>query len=170
MSSEILIRAAKYVRELLDYDEQLIRIGRSNFERQDFDLEYIGIDILGPMTRYSRLENYDGENEIASYGGVWRGPLIIDFYGAGASMRAIEFSLLTHSQAALELQQSLGVAIYSPSQIVDVRALTGQQYGERMQITATAEISVDIDIETLRIDIAQVEIRDEAGIQYAGEI
>ncbi len=168
MPSEILIRVAKYTRDLLGVDEQLIRIGRQNFEREEFETDYIVIDALGPALRSGSLETYDGDAEQLSLGAIWKGPVTLDFYGDDAYTRAIDFSLRMRSQAARELRRALGISIYQVSGITDVKALTGQQYGERMQIAATVEISNQVTIDTLRIDEAQLEIRNEEGVQFDG--
>ena len=168
MPSETLIRVAKFTRDLLSVDEQLIRIGRQNFERKDFEADYIVIDALGPALRSGSMEDFDGDTEKLSLGAIWKGPVTLDFYGDDAYTRAIDFSLRMRSQDARELRRALGISIYQVSGITDVKALTGQQYGERMQITATVEISNQVIIDTLRIDTAQLEIRNEEGVQFNG--
>ena len=165
MSSEHLIRVAKFVRDLLAVDEQLVRIGRQNFERKQFEAGYIVVDGLGALLRSGSLETYDGDAEQISLGTVWKGPVTLDFYGEDAYTRANDFSLRICSQAARELRRTLGITIYQVSGITDVKALTGQQYGERMQVAVTIEISNQVVIDTLRIDTAQLEIRTEEGIQ-----
>jgi len=166
MPSDVLIAAAKYVRDLMSIDEQLIRIGRQNFTRKDFDLGYVVVDALGPALRKGHIEKYDGEAEQMTYAAVWSGPVTMDFYEPEAYTRSSEFSLRTRSEAARELQQSLGIAVYQPSEITDVKALTGQQYGEQVQVKMIVEKTREIVIDTLRIDDAQLEIRTEGGIQH----
>ena len=168
MSNPALIAVAKFIRDLMNIDEQLIRLGRQNFAREDFDKDYIVVDGLGAMQRSASLETYDGDLEILSLGVIWQGPVTLDFYGSDAYTRANEFSLRMRSQTALELKQGLGIDIQQPSGITDVKALTGQQYGERMQIEIIVSISNELNIDTLRIDTAQLEIRNEDGVQYDG--
>ena len=168
MPSETLIRVAKFTRDLLEVDEQLIRIGRQNFEREEFETAYIVIDAIGAALRSGSMETYDGDAEQLSLGAIWKGPVTLDFYGDDAYTRANDFSLRMRSQAARELRRALGISIYQVSGITDVKALTGQQYGERMQVTATVEISNQVTIDTLRIDTAQLEIRNEEGVQFDG--
>jgi hypothetical protein len=168
MSSPVLIAVSKFVRDLLVVDEQLIRIGRHDFDRDDMDKQFIVIDALGPHVRTASLESYDGTAETLGIGAIWEGPVTLDFYGAGAYTRAIDFSLRTQSQAARELRRALGVTIYQPASITDVKALTGSEFSERVQVTTTVAISSNISIDTLRIDTAQLEIRTEDGIQFDG--
>jgi len=160
----ILIAVAKLVRDLLGYDEQLIRIGRHGNSREDFETAYIVVDALGQAIRASSLEDYDGTTEELKLGAVWRGPVTLDFYGANAYTRAIEFGLRSRSQTAYELKRMLGINAMHPTGPTDLKALTGQQYGERVQLEMVVEYSTDVTIDTLRIDTAQTEIRDEEGI------
>ncbi len=168
MSSPILIAVGEFTRDLLGYDEQLIRLGRQNFERKQFESAYIVIDALGPAARIASLETYDGPAEVLSLGAIHRGPITLDFYGAGAYTRANDYGLLMRSQAALELQRDLGINLHQPGGLTDLKALTGQQYGERVQIEIIAEISAEVDIPTLRIDTAQTRIINEDGEQQNG--
>jgi hypothetical protein len=152
---------ALLVRDLMGYDEQLIRIGRQNFERADFETAYVVVDELGQAARVGNMETFDGAAEELSIGAMWRGPVTLDFYGAGAYTRAIEFSLRAKSQAAYELKRSLGINTYHASGPTDLKALTGQQYGERVQLDMVVEVSSDVTIDTLRIDIAQIQLQTE---------
>lgn len=156
---------AKFVRDLLGYDQQLIRIGRENFTREQFETEYIVIDSLAVQQRISELETYDGTGEVLSLGAMMRATVTLDFYGSGAYTRAIDFMIRSRSQTGLELKQSLGLDILQPRGPTDVKALTGQQYGERVQLEMTVVFSQSIDINTLRIDEAQIEISNEEGLQ-----
>ena len=168
MANKVLLAVAKFVRDLMVVDEQLIRIGRQNFTREEFDKAYIVVDGLGAMQRAASSESFDGDAEVLSLGVLWRGPVTLDFYGSTAYTQATEFSMRMRSQAAFELKQTLGIDMQQPSTITDVKDLTGQQYGERMQIEMVVSISNELDIETLRIDTAQLEIRNEDGVQFDG--
>jgi len=162
--SPALVAIAKLVRDLLGYDEQLIRIGRHGKSREDFEKAYIVIDALAPAALVGNMETYDGTAEQLKLGSMWRGSVTLDFYGDSAYTRARDFSLLAKSQTAYELKRTLGINAYHASEPTDLKALTGQQYGERVQVEMIVEISTDVTIDTLRIDTAQTEIRDEKGI------
>jgi len=164
----LMLAIGQFVRDLLTYDEQLIKFGRQNFEQADFEQNYIVIDALGLQQRVASLEDYDGEAEVLSLGGIWKGPVTLDFYGDGAYSRAIDFSLRVRSQAAFDLKKVLGVEIQQPKGPIDVKQLTGQQYGERQQLELMVSHSANVNIDTLRIDTAQLEIRNEGGIEYVG--
>ena len=164
----ILKTVAIFIRDLLSYDEQLVRIGRQNFEREDFEAAYIVVDTLAGQQRTAYSEVYDGDAEVRTLSDQWRGTVLIDFYGAGAWLRAANFSARCRSQSAYDLRVALGMDVHCPSTITDVAALTGQQYGERVQVELVVEYSSTVSIDTLRIDTAQLEIRDETGVKYSG--
>jgi hypothetical protein len=159
---------AKMVRDLMGYDEQLIRVGRQNFERADFETAFVVIDELGQAARVGNMETYDGNTEELSLGAMWKGPVTLDFYGTGAYTRAIEFSLRAKSQTAYDLKRALGINTYHTGGPTDLKALTGQQYGERVQLEMVVEVSSEVVIDTLRIDTAQIQIRTEEGVAYNG--
>lgn len=161
--SEPIRQTAIFIRDLLSYDEQLIRIGRDNFEIADFDTAYIGVDSIGSAQRISGGERFDGDAESMNYAQRWSAPIIVSFYGDGAHGRAQDFALRINTQAALELQEAQGISVFQSSQLTDVKVLTGQQYGERVELALNVHYSTGIDVDTLRIDEAQVAVLTEQG-------
>lgn len=152
---------AIFVRDLLNYDEQLIRIGRENFKRADFSQPYIVVDNLGPQIRLSKFDDFDGVAEVQTLGIKWRSPCTLNFYGADAYDRASQFTLMMASQDALELQRAQSVTVYQVSSMTDVKVLTGQQYGENIELQLNIEYNQTIDLAVKRIDTAQVDIISE---------
>ena len=163
--NESLRLTALFVRDLLDYNEQLIRIGRQNYDIDDFSVGYIGVDSLGAAQRLASGEKYDGNTEQMSFQQQWQAPVTLSFYGAAAWSTATQFGLLIQSQKALELQESLGLGVYQASGLTDVKILTGQQYGERQELSLNVRYATAVDIDTLRIDTAELEIRTETGLE-----
>lgn len=153
-----LQKTALFTRDLLTYDEALIKIGRQGDDIIDFTIGYIAIDTLGQSQRLASGETYDETAEVMNYAIQWSSPVTISFYGTGAWQRANDFTMLLKSQKALELQDSLGVAIHKVSGLTDVKMLTGQQYGERYEIALNVQYSTGINVETLRIDTEQIEL------------
>jgi len=76
-----------------------------------------------------------------TYDMLLSGRVTVDFYGKNAYATATKLAILLNSQAALELKDLHAVALYQSTGLTDVKALTGQQYGERVQIELTAYIS-----------------------------
>ena len=162
--NESLRLTALFIRDLLTYDEQLIRIGRQNYDITDFTIGYIGVDSLGSSRRLASGEKYDGTLEQMTYQQQWQAPVTISFYGSDAWTTATNFSLLIQSQKSLELQESLGIGVFQSSGLTDVKMLTGQQYGERQEVTLNVRYSTTANVDTLRIDTAVTELRSERGL------
>jgi hypothetical protein len=72
--NESLRLTALFVRDLLGYNEQLIRIGRQNYDIDDFTIGYIGVDSLGAAQRLASGEKYDGNTERMSFQQQWQAP------------------------------------------------------------------------------------------------
>ena len=163
--SDPLIQTALYIRDLLSYDESLIKIGREGKEIKDYTIGYIAVDTLGSTSQLGSGKNFDGDAEVMTYYNRSSVPLVLSFYGAGAWDRATLFSLLIASQASFELQKTLGIAVYNARDMTDVKILTGQQYGERVELTFTLQQTNIANVNTLRIDEAQISILSEIGLE-----
>jgi len=156
---------ALFIRDLLTYDEQLIRIGRQNYDITDFTIGYIGVDSLGPARRLASGEKYDGTLERMTYQQQWIAPVTVSFYGDDAWDTATTFALLIQSQKSLELQEAAGIGVFQATALTDVKMLTGQQYGERQELTLNIRYATSVNVGTLRIDTAITEIRTESGLE-----
>lgn len=150
-----------FVRDLLSYDEQLIRIGREGYERDDFSENNVVIDSIGPAFRVSSGDSYDGDLEQQTIYSRYQAPCTINFYGSNAYQNAIQFSLMMASQDAYELQKAQGLTVYRTSNLTDVKVLTGQQYGENIELQLNIEYNQSIDLAVKRIDTAQISIISE---------
>lgn len=149
---------AIFTRDLLTYNEQLIRIGRQNFERTDLEKNYIVIDGIGAAIPLSKIETYDGTLEKLSFGSRVTKPCTLDFYGDNAYTNARTFLFMLRSQLSYEKQVTLGIGVHEVSGITDVKALTGQVYGNRVQLEINLQYCDSLTIDTLRIDTAQISI------------
>lgn len=166
MSDPVLINLARFVRDLLPHAENFIKIGRQNFDRKEFEQPYIVIDSLASDVPLSSSESYDGDAEEMTYSERVSRLCTFDFYGPTAHTLCRNFRLLARSQASLELQEALGLTVWHPSAATDVKALTGQQYGERMQLECQVHYSPSLIVDILRIDTAQLRIIGDRGLIY----
>lgn len=150
-------KVALWLRDLLDYDESLILIGRRNFEREDFETAYITVDTLGAGNLKGSSYDFDDEEEQETHTLLYTLPITLNFYGPDAHDRAMRLVALRRSQESVELQKQYSIVVYSPETIIDAKALTGQQYGERIEVVLNAEYRHIETVDRLRIDKAQVE-------------
>ena len=156
--NESLRLTALFIRDLLVYGEQLIRIGRQNYDITDFTIGYIGVDSIGPARRLASGEKYDGTLEVMQYQQQWIAPVTVSFYGDEAWSTAANFALLIQSQKSLELQESLEIGVFQAIGLTDVKMLTGQQYGERQELTLNVRYATTANVDTLRIDTARIDL------------
>jgi len=162
-----LIKTALFIRDLLIYDESLIKIGRAGYEIQDYDIAYIAVDSLGSVQTIGTGKKFDSVAESMKYYKRQSIPMVLSFYGIDAWDRANNFSLLIASQKSTDLQRTLGIAVFNTQSITDVKLLAGQQYGERIELTFNLQLTNDVDVATLRIDTSQLSISSENGLEYS---
>jgi hypothetical protein len=166
MTEPILIQLQRYVRDLLTHPEQYVKAGRQNFNRQEFEQPYIVVDSLSGDIPLASSNKYDEVNEQMQYSELVSRAFTFDFYGPTAATLCSNFRLLARGETSLELQQSLGITVYHPGAATNVKQLTGQQYGERMQLECQVHYSPSLIVDILRIDIAQLRIIGERGLIY----
>lgn len=163
--NQSLRQVALYVRDLLAYSESLIKIGRDNDTITDFTIDYIGVDSIGSARRLASGQKYDGVSEVMTHSQRWNVPIVLSFYGSSAWDNATKFSLLTKSQLSEDLQRLLNIQVKQVSQLTDVKILTGQQFGERVELNFNLHYTISADVDTLRIDTAQYSILTENGLE-----
>jgi hypothetical protein len=138
----INITFAKYVRDLLNHPEALIKLGRVNFERKQFEMDYIAIDSLTAEIPLSIGEKY--ADDVMTYSSFTKKAFIVDFYGLNAYENVKKFKHLLRSQKSAELQDTYKIAVFGLSAITDVKELAGQQYGNRIQCELMVQFSENI--------------------------
>lgn len=147
-----------FIRDLLPYNEQLIRTGRLNYDRELLTRPYIGVDQLAQGARLSASRSFDGINEIMTHSTRWSVPCVIEFFGNDAYDTALRFVNLSMSELAYEIKKTHGISVYIANDITDVKALTGATYGERLQLNVTVAYNHATEVPTLRIDTAQLDV------------
>lgn len=166
MTDAVTIQLMRFTHDLLVHPEEFIKAGRQNFDRQHFEQPYIVIDSLAGDIPLTSSEQYDGDAEQMTYSEQVSRPFVWDFYGPDAHDLCQKFRLLARSEASLELQQALAVTVWHPTAATDVKSLTGQQYGERMQLQCQVHYCPSVVVDILRIDTAQLRIISERGLIY----
>jgi hypothetical protein len=152
-----LIAVAKFVRDLLTYNEQLIKIGRDDDEMLDFNQAYIVVDVAGQRQQAVASSNYNGSTEVMRYIVTEAMPVTVDFFGAQAYTNANTFRLLMQSERRLDLQAQHGITVYNVSRFTDLKLLTGGQYRNRYQLEFAVRYNSAVNIPTLRIDSVEIQ-------------
>jgi len=159
--NDILKKVGIFTRDLLSISETLIKIGRHNFENENFETSYISIDTLTPSSLIGSNSTFDGTEEEEKYSQRWSTPVIITFWGKDAYTNANNFSLLLSSQKALELRKTLEIDLLNVTRFTDVSLLAGKQNNNRLELNLNILYTISATVDTLRIDTAQVEILTE---------
>jgi hypothetical protein len=151
------IKLALYTRDLLGVPESTIVLGRTNRERGDTTILQIVIDSLAPATPLDDTSKYDSVNEVMEISQTWQAVMTIDFMGSSAYTEAMKFITRNRHQVGFDLKRALGIDIGAVSQLQDLKLKQGEQYSERYQLQVTMTYNVKADIETLRIETAQLD-------------
>lgn len=156
-----LIAVAMFVRDLLSVSESLIKFDRTMTQQDDITTSYIVVNGSQVGTTQSTGKTYDGEAELMNYNATIMQAIILEFYGNDAYTNANNFVLLSNSQTAYELKNTLGLTLYNVKQTADVKQILGSQYGNRVHVEFNFKYSPSVDVDTLRIDTAQFEFDED---------
>lgn len=161
MNQPHLIAVARFVRDLLTYDEQLIKFDRKNIISTDFATSYIVVNGSLPQSVLARGQRFNGATEVMTYTAAVSHAVVLEFYGDKAYSNAEEYLMLSGSQKANELRRSNGLTIMSVSNITDVGQLLGQSHGNRVHLSFNIQYAPARDVQTLRIDTPQFQFLED---------
>ncbi|MET3813309.1 hypothetical protein [Pantoea sp. UYEF8] len=156
-----LIAVARFVRDLLAYDEQLIKFDRQNVIASDFETSYIVVNGSLPQTVLARGHRFNGITEVTTYTASVSHAVVLEFYGASAYTNAEAFMMLSESQRANELRRKNALTIMAVSNITDVGQLLGQTHGNRVHLSFNVQYAPAHDVQTLRIDTPQFQFLED---------
>lgn len=156
-----MIATAKFVRDLLSYDEQLIKFDRNDIPEGDFSTSYIVVNGSNIATKLSSGRNYNSEDEIMNYNSSFAQGIILEFYGDDAHVNSSNFELTAPSQLGADLKRVLGISISNVSTSTDVRQILGSAHGNRVHLEMNINYSPSIDVETLRVDTTEFTIIED---------
>lgn len=161
MKQPHLIAVARFVRDLLVYDEQLIKFDRKNIIATDFSTDYIVVNGSLPQSVIARGQRFNGATEVMTYTAAVSHSIVLEFYGDKAYSNAEQYLMLSASQKANELRRKNGLTIMSVSNITDVGQLLGQSHGNRVQVSFNIQYAPARDVQTLRIDTPQFQFLED---------
>ncbi|EPR2254944.1 phage neck terminator protein [Yersinia enterocolitica] len=156
-----LIAVARFVRDLLDYDEQLIKFDRRNIISSDFAMSYIVVNGSLPQSVLARGQRFSSDAEVMTYTAAVSHSIVLEFYGYNAYTNAESFLMLSESQLANELRRKNALTIMSVSNITDVGQLLGQSHGNRVHLNFNVQYAPARDVQTLRIDTPQFQFLED---------
>ncbi|EME3603719.1 hypothetical protein ACROQ8_004710 [Yersinia enterocolitica] len=156
-----IIAVARFVRDLLDYDEQLIKFDRRNIISSDFAASYIVVNGSLPQSVLARGQRFNGDTEVMTYTAAVSHSIVLEFYGDNAYTNAESFLMLSESQLANELRRKNALTIMSVSNITDVGQLLGQSHGNRVHLSFNVQYAPARDVQTLRIDTPKFQFLED---------
>ena len=156
-----LIAIAKFVRDLLVHDEQLIKFDREDMPEADFNSSYIVVNGSSISNKQSSGTVFNSVTEAITYNDSFSQSVTLEFYGDNAYINSRKFSLLSASQAALELKKTLGLSISNVSSTLDVKQILGSVHGNRVHLTFNTNYFPSVEVATLRIDTAQFDFTED---------
>lgn len=161
MTQPHLKAVARFVRDLLEYDEQLIKFDRKNIQVSDFSTSYIVVNGGLPQSVLARGQRFNGEAEVMTYTAAVSHTIVLEFYGNDAYINAEAFLMLIESQHANELRRTNALTIMGVSNITDVGQLLGQSHGNRVHLSFNVQYAPAHDVQTLRIDTPQFQFLED---------
>lgn len=161
MTQPHLKAVARFIRDLLDYDEQLIRFDRRNVQVPDFSTSYIVVNGSLPQSVLARGQRFNGDDEVMTCSASVSHAIVLEFYGDEAYSNAEKFLMLSESQAANELRRQHAITIMAVSNIIDVGQLLGQSHSNRVHLSFNVQYASAREVQTLRIDTPQFQFLED---------
>ncbi|HAH8787737.1 TPA: hypothetical protein HIQ84_001891 [Escherichia coli] len=161
MTQPHLKAVARFVRDLLGYDEQLIKFDRRNVQASDFSTSYIVVNGSLPQSVLARGQHFNGAAEVMTYTAAVSHAIVLEFWGDNAQINAEAFLMLSESQRANELRRTNALTIMAVSNITDVGQLLGQSHGNRVHLSFNVQYAPAHDVQTLRIDTPQFQFLED---------
>lgn len=148
----ILIELAKYVTELLSYDETKVIVGRENAVQKTFEENYILVDSLSPAKILTSLKSYDDAKEILTITNILKGTFTLELYGKDAYMNTYKFLAMQNSQFAKDLEKKYQIMVGKGENINNIKQQAGGRYYNRYEIEITIQYNEILQIDALRIE------------------
>lgn len=142
----------RYLRDLLEHDEQLIRFDHIDQAQVDPLTNYIVINDSGQNSTLSNGTKFDGDSEIMRHDQSRTSVITLEFYGKDAQVNVERFCSLNHSEKARQLLLKRDLTVYVPTSALNIKQLLGNQYGNRWHLEIRVSYNVSAELEVLRID------------------
>lgn len=155
---EAINRVGNFAIALINDSSVGVKKARANHKKTDFSKGLILVDNLGVALKYGTSDDFDYNNEIKSYNSFYKQVFTFDFYGDNAYELATRFIALLRTQRSYDLQTERGLKFYYPTNLVRLDDKIGETYFKRYQTEVEVLYSDNVELETLRIDTAQIEL------------
>ena len=157
-SNPVLKKIYLFTQDLLDYNEDLLHIGRTNEELENSTENKIAFDSTSNATRISSSKSFDGDAEIMTLSTRWSQTVTLSFFGNDAYDVVDDFINMQLSQLAYELQYQNEITVKLASDILDIKLLTGSTYVNRLDISLNVLYNKKKEIAIRRLDELQQQL------------
>lgn len=145
---------ARCLRDLLVYDENLIRFGRDNYAPESYTDGVLILDYLTALP-LDAIKSYDSDTEIETITTKYELTTLLDAYGDAGATQAYKFINKVRSENSRQLQKLYGINVFVPSGIQNLRTILGKQQLPRVEVAFTSWVTVSDTESVLRIDEIQ---------------
>ena len=151
----INVLVANYVKDVLQFDETKIIIGRLNFIQDNYSTDRIYIDTLAPRQNLGSSEKFDDVLEKMKYVTTFKQVFTIDFIGENLDTNVNDFINLQNSERAILASEQNSIRVLLSNNINNVKDLKGKIYYNRTQLEIMVTFSEETQIDVPRFDTAQ---------------
>ena len=155
--NDVLLSLYEVVKATLNYDENLILIGRENATQETFTRNYIVVDTLASVPNGRPLKKYDDVNEIEYWHTNMTGTFTLEFYGTKARVNHANFLNLINSQDCRDAQKANEIVLFLPKNKNNLKMQTQSKFYERYEIEVVIQYAVKTAVDRLRIDTAEID-------------
>lgn len=154
--NDVLLSLYEVVKDTLNYDENLILIGRENATQQTFTQNYILVDTLGSTPSSKPIKKYDDINEIEYWHTNMTGTFTLEFYGDKARVNHTNFLNLVNSQECRDSCKKNEIVIFVPRNTNNLKMQTQSKFYERYEIEVIIQYAIKTAVERLKIETADL--------------
>lgn len=154
--NDVLLSLYEVVKDTLNYDEELLLIGRENATQDTFTKNYIVLDTLASVPTSRPLKKYDDVDEIEYWHTNMVGTFTLEFYGTKARINYINFLNLVKSQECKDSQKKNEIVIFVPKSTNNLKMQTQSKFYERYEVEVVIQYVIKTAVERLRIDTADI--------------
>ena len=161
--NDVLLSLYEVVKDTLNYEEELLLIGRENATQDTFKKNYIVLDTLASNPVSQHLKKYYDVDESEYWHTNMVGTFTLEFYGIKARNNYINFLNLVNSQECKDSQKKNEIILFIPKNTNNLKMQTQSKYYERYEVEVVINYVIKTAVERLRIDTADVNYLIEKG-------
>ena len=154
--NDVLVSLFEVVKAMLNYDEDLIMIGRDNATQDTFSKNYIVLDYLASAPQSKPKRYFDDKKEIEYWETRMAGTFTLEFYGEKCNKNHIDFINLIRCQESIEAQNKYEIVLFDPRNTNNLKQFTNSKTFDRYEVEVVIQYFIRSAIDRKRIDTADI--------------